>query len=98
MNRKKCLKKSKKLSRSPPNASEYMINEMMKLMKELSADIKDIKLEQQSQVEENKALKEELKEIRKEQREYMGEINRQKDLNEKAMIEINDLKKRIKGK
>lgn len=90
------FKKSKKLNRSPPNTNEGMLKEMMKLMRELSADIKEIKLEQQTQGEETKALKEDLKEIKREQREYMEEINKLKDLNKKAMIEINDLKGELK--
>lgn len=88
------FKKSKKTFRSPEKTND-MMTEMMKLMKELSADVRDIKLVQQTHTEDTKALRKEIMELRREQTEYKKEISKLTKENEKIRGEVNDLKREL---
>lgn len=91
------FKRSRRTHRTPAKTSDDTMSQMMKLMKELAVDVKEIKSEQITQGEDTKTLKREIKELRREQMEYRKEIMELKDINEKAMVEINELRKEIEA-
>lgn len=67
----------------------------MDLMKNLAADVKHIKAEQQIQRENTRQLKQEIQNLRKEQRGYKKEIEELKEINEEARKQINKLTKEV---
>lgn len=81
------FKKSKRMPRTSnqgERTNEYLIGQMMVLLRILTADVKKIMKDQHRLSEDMKLLKQETKEIKEEQKEYRKEIENLKKINEKA--------------
>ncbi|CAG9831357.1 unnamed protein product [Diabrotica balteata] len=68
---------------------------MMKMMKELAMDVKDIKIEQYKSRDEITQLKREITELKDQQSDYKDEIRKLRETNEKDIKQIGQLKKEI---
>lgn len=92
------FKKSKKIFRTPKKGEdqmENMIEKIMKMIKELSSDVKVIKEEQHKHTKDMNLLRQEIKDLRVEQGKYREEIKDLKVLNDKTIKEVHDLKKEL---
>uniref|UniRef100_A0A6P7FI51 Dynein regulatory complex subunit 4-like n=1 Tax=Diabrotica virgifera virgifera TaxID=50390 RepID=A0A6P7FI51_DIAVI len=93
-------KKSKITARTSQKTDEDNISgmeQMMKMMRELAMDIKDIKKEQNRSGDEITQLKNEIKELKDQQSGYKDEIKKLRETNEKAIKQIGQLEKEIKA-
>lgn len=69
------FKKSRKTHRTPPtDGINEQIKEMMRLMRNLASDIKEIKKEQQDNSEETRVLQEEIRKLRNEQEDFKKNV------------------------